>query len=67
MNRDVNAISGRLSLRPPQRRALEILARVSEITSLKKDADIDSLLKKLIVSLPQFLILREIFHQFVFH
>lgn len=47
MNRDVNAISGRLSLRPPQRRALEILARVSEITSLKKDADIDSLLKKI--------------------
>ena len=28
MNRQVNAISGRLSLRPPQRHSLEILDRV---------------------------------------
>ncbi|MEZ4861958.1 MAG: DEAD/DEAH box helicase family protein [Caldilineaceae bacterium] len=34
MNRQVNAISGRLSLRPPQRRSLEILDRVVEITGL---------------------------------
>ena len=27
MNRHVNAIAGRLSLRPPQRRSLEILDR----------------------------------------
>ncbi len=31
MNRHVNAIAGRLSLRPPQRHALEILHRISEI------------------------------------
>jgi len=31
MNRHVNAISGRLSLRPPQRHSLEILDRISEI------------------------------------
>jgi len=31
MNRYVNAIAGRLSLRPPQRRSLEILDRITEI------------------------------------
>ncbi|MFO7713156.1 hypothetical protein [Desulfosarcina sp.] len=31
MNRHVNAISGRLSLRPPQRTSLEILQRITEI------------------------------------
>jgi type III restriction enzyme len=31
MNRHVNAISGRLSLRPPQRTSLEILHRITEI------------------------------------
>ncbi|MBU4316455.1 MAG: DEAD/DEAH box helicase family protein [Proteobacteria bacterium] len=31
MNRHVNAISGRLSLRPPQRRSLEILHRITDI------------------------------------
>jgi type III restriction enzyme len=40
MNRNVNAISGRLSLRPPQRQALEILARVVEIAPPSKDVDI---------------------------
>jgi len=35
----VNAISNRLSLRPPQRDSLEILARVCEIIELSKDAD----------------------------
>lgn len=39
MNRYVNAISGRLSLRPPQRRSLEILDRITEITPPGKDAD----------------------------
>ncbi|MBX3012542.1 MAG: DEAD/DEAH box helicase family protein [Caldilineaceae bacterium] len=34
MHRQVNAISGRLSLRPPQRRSLEILDRVVAITGL---------------------------------
>jgi type III restriction enzyme len=35
MNREVNAICGRLSLRPPQRKSLEILDRVSELYNLK--------------------------------
>lgn len=38
MNRHVNAIAGRLSLRPPQRRSLEILDRITEIAPLGKDA-----------------------------
>ena len=37
--RHVNAIAGRLSLRPPQRRSLEILDRVTEIVSPSKTAD----------------------------
>jgi type III restriction enzyme len=36
----VNAIAGRLSLRPPQRRSLEILDRITEIVPPKKGADI---------------------------
>ncbi len=40
MNRHVNAIAGRLSLRAPQRESLEILDRVTEIVSPKKGADI---------------------------
>lgn len=40
MNRNVNSISGRLSLRPPQREALEILARVTEIVPPSKDTDV---------------------------
>lgn len=39
MNRHVNAISGRLSLRPPQRQSLEILQRITEISRPGKDAD----------------------------
>jgi len=38
MNPHVNTISNRLSLRPPQRDSLEILARVCEIIPLKKEA-----------------------------
>ncbi len=40
MNRHVNAIAGRLSLRPPQRVSLEILDRITEIAPPGKDADI---------------------------
>jgi len=36
MNRYINAISGRLSLRPPQRESLEILDRVTEILPPQK-------------------------------
>ena len=35
----INSISNRLSLRPPQRDSLELLARVCEIIELSKDAD----------------------------
>jgi type III restriction enzyme len=40
MNRHVNAISGRLSLRAPQRDSLEILARVADIIPLEKERDL---------------------------
>jgi type III restriction enzyme len=40
MNRHVNAIAGRLSLRAPQRRSLEILDRITEIVPPSKGADI---------------------------
>ena len=39
MNPHVNTISNRLSLRPPQRDSLEILARVCEIIPLHKDGN----------------------------
>ena len=45
MNKFVNAISGRLSLRDPQRHSLEILARVTEIVPPNKNPDLDSALK----------------------
>lgn len=48
----VNAISNRLSLRPPQRDSLEILARVCEIISLDKDGDIDQALETLKTEFP---------------
>ena len=39
MNRHVNAISGRLSLRSPQRASLEILHRITELAPPGKEAD----------------------------
>jgi hypothetical protein len=45
MNRQVNAISGRLSLRPPQRRSLEILDRITEIVPPRKGIDLDAVIK----------------------
>ena len=44
MNRHVNAIAGRLSLRPPQRRSLEILDRITEIAPPRKDIDLQATL-----------------------
>ena len=44
MRPQVNAIAGRLSLRPPQRRSLEILDRVTEIVPPRKDADLTAAL-----------------------
>jgi len=40
MKPQVNAIAGRLSLRPPQRRSLEILDRITEIVPPSKSADL---------------------------
>lgn len=40
MNRHVNAIAGRLSLRRPQRHSLEVLDRVTEIVPPKKGSDV---------------------------
>ncbi len=37
MNRNVNAISGRLSLRAPQRKSLEILHRITELVAPRDD------------------------------
>ena len=45
MNRHVNAIAGRLSLRAPQRRSLEILDRITEIAPPRKDTDIAAVLE----------------------
>ncbi len=45
MNRQVNAIAGRLSLRPPQRRSLELLDRITEIAPPKKGADVAAALE----------------------
>lgn len=45
MNRNVNTIANRLSLRPPQRESLEILARVAEIATLGKGTDPKALLE----------------------
>jgi len=44
MNPHVNTIAGRLSLRHPQRRSLEILDRITELVPLGKDADLAALL-----------------------
>jgi type III restriction enzyme len=44
MSRHVNSISGRLSLRAPQRQSLEILHRVMEIAQLHKNSDLQAAL-----------------------
>ena len=45
MNRHVNSVAGRLSLRPPQRHSLEVLDRICEIATPTKGADRDAVLK----------------------
>src|SRR5688572_25254331 len=52
MNQNVNAIAGRLSLRPPQRRSLEILDRITEIAPPKKNPDIGSALDAIASEFP---------------
>lgn len=48
----INAISNRLSLRPPQRESVEILARVCGIIELSKDADPGAALKAIMSEFP---------------
>jgi len=45
MNREVNAISNRMSLRSPQRESLEILDRVCELIPLSKERDLETALR----------------------
>jgi type III restriction enzyme len=52
MNRHVNAISGRLSLRPPQRQSLEILHRITEILPLRKRAALEEALQVIQAEFP---------------
>src|SRR5678815_4317910 len=52
MNQNVNAIAGRLSLRPPQRRSLEILDRITEIAPPKKESDLGGALASISSEFP---------------
>jgi type III restriction enzyme len=52
MNRHVNSVAGRLSLRPPQRESLEILDRVVEIAPPRKDTDRDAALRAIQAEFP---------------
>lgn len=52
MNRHVNAIAGRLSLRAPQRHSLEILDRVTELIPPRKDADLEAALAAIRAEFP---------------
>lgn len=52
MNRHVNSVAGRLSLRPPQRESLEVLARVCEIAPPKKRADLAAALAAIRTEFP---------------
>ena len=45
MNHHVNAIAGRLSLRPPQRQSLQVLDRITEIVPPRKDVDVSAALE----------------------
>jgi len=47
MNRHVNAISGRLSLRPPQRHSLEILDRITEMVPPSKTVKVAEALERI--------------------
>jgi type III restriction enzyme len=52
MNRHVNAIAGRLSLRPPQRQSLEILDRITEVIPPRKAADAAAALEAIRAEFP---------------
>ncbi len=52
MNRHVNAIAGRLSLRPPQRRSLEILDRITEIVPPHRSVNLQDALATITSEFP---------------
>ena len=52
MSRHINAISGRLSLRPPQRRSLEILHRITEIAPPSKNLNREAALSVICSEFP---------------
>src|SRR5215204_2809732 len=52
MNQNVNAIAGRLSLRLPQRRSLEILDRITEIAPPGKELDLGGALDAIASEFP---------------
>jgi type III restriction enzyme len=52
MNRHVNSIAGRLSLRAPQRQALELLDRLTEIVDFKKAIDLPLALRTISSEFP---------------
>ncbi len=52
MNRHVNAIAGRLSLRAPQRQSLEILDRVTELVPPQKGVDLEAALAAIRTEFP---------------
>jgi len=52
VNRHINAISARLSLRAPQRESLEILARIAETVPLTKQYDLPALLPAIQAEFP---------------
>jgi len=52
MNPHVNAIAGRLSLRAPQREALEILDRITELAAPKKGSDVAATLSAIRAEFP---------------
>ena len=53
MNRHVNAIAGRMSLRTPQRESLEILDRITEIVSPSKNPDVAAALAAIKAEFPK--------------
>ncbi len=54
MNDWTNTLSSRMSLRVPQRESLEILDRLSELLTLKKDVDLKSALEAIQTEYPLF-------------
>ena len=53
MNRIANAISQRLSLRPPQKTSLDILAEIADLLPLDKDQDVSAALEAIKQQFPE--------------